>query len=219
MGPTHSFSLYGTFPTVASWLHKVAGAGRNRTEQNGMEPTRAAAAVGPAQAATTTREGLGRGGSNGYACYCVLSLFLYVHLFFISLFFFSNYFLTDKYNNRRGTKGKCRTDRTGHARAAIATWDNTEGTDGANGYVFFYVSVFSILLFYSYHSSSFAIISFSVEYNNRRAGQDRPIRAAMATPDGTGGHTGTSGTYIFCYSFLFLLFSFPVLATGRGQVE
>ena len=49
----------------------------------------------------------------------------------------------------------------------------TEGTDRANGYVFFYVFVLSTLLFYSYHSSSFPITSFSVEYNNGRAGRDR----------------------------------------------
>ena len=51
-------------------------------------------------------------GSNGYSCYYVLSLFLYFHLFFISLFFFSDYFFSGKYNNKRGTKGKRRTDGT-----------------------------------------------------------------------------------------------------------
>ena len=43
-----------------------------------------------------------------------LSLFLYFYLFFILLFFFSNCFFSDNYNNRRGTKGKSRTDGTGY---------------------------------------------------------------------------------------------------------
>ena len=125
-------------------------------------------------------------GKDRYACYYFVSLFLYFHLFFISLFFFSGYLFSDKYSNRRGTKGKHRTDGTGHTRAAIALWDGTESADGANGYVFFYIFVLSTLLFYSYRSSSLPSISFSVECNNRRAGRGRPTRAAMATPDGMG---------------------------------
>ena len=116
-----------------------------------------------------------RGKDNRYACCCFLSLFIYSHLFFVSLFFFSDYFFFDKYNNRPGAKEKRRTDGTGCTRAAIATWDGTEGKDGTNRYVFVYVFVLSDILFYSYHSS-FPIICFSVEYNNRRAGRDRWLR-------------------------------------------
>ena len=49
----------------------------------------------------------------------------------------------------------------------------TEGADGANGYAVLYVFVLSDVLFYSYHSSSFPIIYFSVEYNNRWTRRDR----------------------------------------------
>ena len=79
-----------------------------------------------------------------------LSLFIYFHLFFISLFFFSEYFFSDKYNSIRDTKGKCRTDRTGYTRAAIATWEGMEGADRVSGYVYFY--------FLSFLPSSFVFI-------------------------------------------------------------
>ena len=113
------------------------------TEQEGTGPTQAAAAIGSTRATPATRKAMG-----AYACYYVLFLFLYFHLFFISLFFFSDYFFSDKYNNsRRGTKGKRRTDGTGCTRAAIATWDGMEGADGANKYVFFYVLSFPLSSF------------------------------------------------------------------------
>ena len=102
---------------------------------------------------------------HGYAYYYFLSLFLYFHLFFVLLFFFPDYFFSDNYNNRRGAKGKRLADGMGYVWAATAMWDST--------YVFFYVFVLSTLLFYSYHSSSFSITFFSVEYNNGRAGRDQ----------------------------------------------
>ena len=146
-----------------------------------------------------------------YACYYCLSMFLHFRLFFVSLFFFSDYFLSNKYNNRQGTKGKRQTAGAGHTRAAIATWDGTEGADRANEYVFFYVFVLSALLFYSYHSSSFPIISFSVKYNNKRAGRGRQTRAAMATPGGTGRDRARQIRLLFSVTVFFLLSSFLLL--------
>ena len=67
----------------------------------------------------------------------------------------------------------------GHERKAP---DGRNAADGANGYAFFYVFALSTLLFYSYHSSSFPIISFQRSITT--GGQDG---AAMATPDGTRG--------------------------------
>ena len=89
--------------------------------------------------------------------------------------------------------------------STIATWDGTEGADGANGYVVFNVFVLSDLLFYSYHSSSFPIISFSVEYNNRRAGRDRWQRR-------TGRGSRQARQVRLLLLFLFLLSSFLLLA-------
>ena len=113
-------------------------------------------------------------------------------------------------------------------RAATATWGGTEGADGANGYVFFYFFVLSTLLFYSHHSSSFPIVSFSVEYDNRRAGRDGPTRAAIVTRDGTGGQAGTTGTSSVALFLPTLLFSSSYFynlccrelqqQTGRGRV-
>ena len=79
-------------------------------------------------------------------------------------------------------KGKRQTDGTGYTRATIATCQQAR---------LLLCFSHSILLFYSYRSSFFPIISLS--YNNRRAGQDRPTRAAMATPNGTGGGGGGGG--------------------------
>ena len=178
----------------------VTQGARGGTERNGTGPTRAAEATGPTRAATAT------GKDNRYACCYFLSLFLYFHLFFILLFFFSDYFSFDNCNNRQGTKEKSRTDGTGYTWAVIATWDGTEGADGANGYVIFYVFVLSDLLFYSYHSSSFPIISFSVEYNNRRAGRDRWQRR-------TGRGSRQARQVRLLLQFFFLLFSFLLLTS------
>ena len=79
----------------------------------------------------------------------------------------------------------------------------TEGADGANGCVVFYVFVLSDLLFHSYHSSSFPII-FSVEYNKRRAGQDRWQRR-------TGRGSRQARQVRLLLQFFFLLFSFLLL--------
>ena len=157
-----------------------------------------------------------------------LFLFLCFHLFFISLFFFSDHFFSDKYNNRRGTKGKRRRDGTG----MYAGGDSNVGRHGGGRrgqrvrlLLFF---VLSTLLFYSHHSSSFPIVSFSVEYDNRRAGRDGPTRAAIVTRDGTGGQAGTTGTSSVALFLPTLLFSSSYFynlccrelqqQTGRGRV-
>ena len=173
-GPTRSLSLSDTFPAFALWLHRVPGVGRNGTGRGRH---------GQRQQRDQRGRQQQRGKDTRYACCYFLSLFLYFHLFFISLFFFSDYFFSGKYNNRRGAKGKGRSDGTGHTRAAITTWDNTEGADGGTSSFCF---VLWTLLDYFYHFSSFPIISFSVEYNNMRPGRGRPTRAAMATSNGTG---------------------------------
>ena len=79
-----------------------------------------------------------------------------------------------------------------------------EGADGTNGCVIFYVFVLLDVLFYSYHSSSFPIISFSMEYNNRRAGQDRWQRM-------TGRGSRQARQVRLLLQFFFLLFSFLLL--------
>ena len=71
-------------------------------------------------------------------------------LFFVSLFCVSDYLFSDKYINRRGTNAKRRPDGTGYTRAAIATWDGTEGADGATGT--------SSFIFVSCRLSSFILI-------------------------------------------------------------
>ena len=74
--------------------------------------------------------------------------------FLILLFFFPDYFFSDNYNNRRGTKGKSLEDGMGYAWAATATWDGTEaqrgltGQMGASSFVFlsFLVSSFILII-------------------------------------------------------------------------
>ena len=82
------------------------------------------------------------------------------------------------------------------------------------------------LLFLSF--SSFLIVSFSVEYSNRRAGRDGPTRAAMAMRDETRGQVGTAGTssvtvfFFLLSSFLLLAFTISFVANysnRRGRTE
>ena len=117
-------------------------------------------------------------------------------------------------------KGKQGADGTGYTQAAIAICQQVR----------FCVFVLSTLLFYSYHSSSFPIISFSMKYNNRRAGRGRPTRAAMATPGRTGRDRARqvrllSSVTVFLPTLLFSSSHFYYLfcrelqqQTGRGQV-
>ena len=82
---------------------------------------------------------------------------------------------------------------------AIARWDDMERAEGQRVHLLLFF-VLSTLLVYSDHSSSFPIVSFSAEYNNRGAGRDGPTRATMTTSDGTE-MTGRHDRYILCYSF------------------
>ena len=116
----------------------------------------------------------------------------------------------------------------GHKRKAPAGWDGVyaggdsnvgrhRGGRRSNGYVFFYFCILSTLLFYSYHSSSFPIISFSVEYNNRRAGRDGPTRAAMTTRDRTGGRQARQVRLLLLFFFLLSSFFFSLLSSLLSQ--
>ena len=178
----------------------MAGAGRNGTRRDDADTGSRSNGI-DAGGNSTAWEGPVR-------MLLFLSLFLYFHLFFISLFFFSDYFFSGKYNNRRGAKGKGRSDGTGHTRAAITTWDNTEGADGGTSSFCF---VLWTLLDYFYHFSSFPIISFSVEYNNMRPGRGRPTRAAMATSNGTGRERARQVRLLSSVTVFFLLSSFLLL--------
>ena len=109
-------ALCFALPPSLSLLYGYTGwPGRDKTEQEGTGTTQAAVATILTRAATATQEATG-----STHAIIFLSLFLYFHLFFVSLFFFSCYLFSGKYNNRRGTKGKRRTDGTGCTRVAIA---------------------------------------------------------------------------------------------------
>ena len=174
----------------------------SRSGQNGTGATQAAAATGLTRAATATWEGPG---GEAMVCYYLFLLFLYFHLFFVPLFFFSDNFFSDEYNNGQATKEKYRMDGTGYTRAAIATWDGTEGASGANRYICVYFLSFLLSSFFL-SFSFFQIVSFLVEYNSRRARRDRPTRAVMPTLDRTreqAGLTGTSSVTDFLPTLLF----------------
>ena len=170
------------------WVHRVAGTGRNGTEcdgantlfvslyhvpclvcsmvtqggrgdgteQEGTGPTQTAEATGSTRAATATQEGPIRM-LPLFVIASLLSYFLHLALLLFRLF------LSRQVQQQAGHKREAR--------------DGRDAADGANGYVFFYVFFLLTLLFYSYHSSSFPIISFSVEYNNRQPGGGRQTRA------------------------------------------
>ena len=91
--------------------------------------------------------------------------FLCVHLFFISLFFFSHYFLSHKYINMQCRTGRDKTDtgggsNAGRRRGLGQVWP----TDMSS-----FCSKYSFSS--SCCSSSFTIISFSVERDKRREGR------------------------------------------------
>ena len=129
-----------------------------------------------------------------------MSLFLYFHFSLISLFFFSNHFFSDKYNNMRSTKEKRWTEGTGCTRVVIATWDDTEGADGANRYVFFYFSCpfYFPLLFFSF----FFFRLFPFQWSITTGGQDRTYGNA-GRDRGQAGTTGTSSVTVFLPILLF----------------
>ena len=110
------------------------------------------------------------------------------------------------YNNSRDMKGKGKrqTDRTEYTWSVIATWDGTK----------------EAVLFYFYHSSSFLIISFSLEYNNRRAGRDQwqhgtGRRGRQAGAAGTSSVTVSSFYYISSFLLLAFIISFVVDYSNR----
>ena len=89
----------------------------------------------------------------------------------LSLFFFSNYLFFRGVQQQAGLGGAGRdgTDASGDSNAR-----RDGGAGRPDGYVFCYFFVLlSTLLFSSSHSSSFPILSFSVNYNNKRGGAGR----------------------------------------------
>ena len=98
--------LFGLSLFSVEYNNRRGGAGRGETGRDG---------TGPMRTATATREEPGgRGGAMSTYAVTFLFLFLYFHLFFVSLFlFFSNYFFSDKYNDKRGRAGRDRTNAGG----------------------------------------------------------------------------------------------------------
>ena len=114
--------------------NRQGGAGRDGTDAGGNSNT----------------ERVEGGGQRVHMLLFFCSCFSAFILFFVSLFCVSDYLFSDKYINRRGTNAKRRPDGTGYKRAAIATWDGTEGADGATGT--------SSFIFASCRLSSFILI-------------------------------------------------------------
>ena len=140
--PTVHFLIFrlSLTPSLPWLLYGYAGwRGRDGTEQEGTGPTQVAKATGSTRAAAASREGPVRM-LLFFVIVSLLSSFLHFTLLLFRLFLF------------RQVK-----QQAGHERKAP---DGRNAADGANGYAFFYVFALSTLLFYSYHSSSFPIISF-----------------------------------------------------------
>ena len=116
----------------------VTQGARGGTERNGTGPTRAAAATGRTQATTATREGQQVRMLLFFVIVSLLSSFLHLTLLLFQVISFPT----------STTTGGTRKESAGR-------------TDGANGYIFFDFLVLSTLLFNSYHSFSFSIVSFS----------------------------------------------------------
>ena len=118
----------------------------------------------------------------------LLSSFLHLALLLFRLFLFQ------QLQQQAGHKRKEPDGRDGiyvGGDSNVGRHGGTEGADGANGCVFFYVFVLSTLRFYSYHSSSFPITS--VQQQAARMGQINVSGDGNAGRD-AGGQAGTTGT-------------------------
>ena len=157
-------------PSLPRLLYGYTGwPGRDGTEQEGAGLTQVAEATGSTRAAAATREGPLHT-LLFFVIVSLLSSFLYLTLLLFRLFLFRQLH-QQAGHGRKEPDGRDGIHVGGDSN--VGRHGGTEGADGANGYVILYFLVLSDLLFYSYHSSSFPIIDFSVEYNNRRAGRDR----------------------------------------------
>ena len=88
----------------------------------------------------------------------------------LSLFFFSDCFFFP-WSTTTGGAGRDGTDAGSDSNAG-----RHGGAGGPDGYVSFSFFVLSTFLFSSSYSSSFPVVSFSVEYDNRRCGTGRDRR-------------------------------------------